>query len=495
MTEFPKNALPEIVSLAVWQAAVETKAPYALIAASALAACSLACQGHIMVLRPLAKRPFPVSLFFVTVAKSGERKTTVDSLFSVGAHGFLGLHEARVQEQKRLFTEQLKVWVTKDRALSRKLASATAKDLPTDEIEARIKTHLNSTPVRPIEPNLFFADSTPAAIKHALSNGWKSVCLQSSEGATILSSRASSELWMLDVLWDGGDLPVHRKESESFILKNARLTLSVMTQPGVMRDFIARGGERARDIGFLSRCLISYPESTQGSRFLDGSRSNIACLDTLNNRLKEIYLEYFKENGEVNSTPRILRLESSAEFVWREAYNSIEKLISPGSELETVSDFASKYSENSLRLAGIFHYMNGIQSEWIQAREMKDACQVMNFYIQEALRLFGPSGEMSKSYADARELERWFVDKRYTRGVNDYFAKNMVRNFGPPCIRDIKALDNALGTLMSEGKIFVDLSTPKAMIRVFFTLPQTPVMPTNTSYHPTSLDYMGLRRQ
>lgn len=490
--EFPLASLPSSIRGAVEQCCRETQAPSALVAASALAACSLACQSHVMVLRPGAHRPSPTSQFFFNVAKSGERKTTVDGIFFQGAHSFLDVHTERIANEKQVYVEQLKIWTIQDRALSRKLASATTRGEDTKGIEAQLSAHSRLRPARPIEPNLFFTDATPAAIKYELSETWKSACLHSSEGAAILSSRVSSELSTLDVLWDGGDLPVHRKESESYILKGARLTLALMAQPGVVRSFLSRGGEHARDIGFLSRCLISFPQSTQGTRLLDGSRFPQPHVKNFNGRLTEIHLEYFNKKGELASTPTVLRLGHEASAMWRAKFNDIEKEIGPGGQFEEIADFASKFSENVLRMAAVFHHVEKIPSEEIQPNEMKAACEVMNFYLMEALRLFGPAGEISKSYANASELEQWFVDKRTIYGKHDIFQKNTIRNHGPNCIRDKKDLDDALQRLVTEGKIEVNISGRTAIVRGFYKDVQDSTYPPR-SYPPTSIDFMGLR--
>lgn len=77
--EFPLSALPPLIRDAVIEAQQITQAPLGLVAASALGAVSLVCQNLIDVCRLNTLRG-PVSLFFLTLAESGERKTAVDKL-------------------------------------------------------------------------------------------------------------------------------------------------------------------------------------------------------------------------------------------------------------------------------------------------------------------------------------------------------------------------------------------------------------------------------
>ncbi len=77
---YPLDALPELVRQAVTEVQGFTQAPVALVAGSALAAASLACQSLADVQRAEGLTG-PVGVFLLTVAESGERKTTADNLF------------------------------------------------------------------------------------------------------------------------------------------------------------------------------------------------------------------------------------------------------------------------------------------------------------------------------------------------------------------------------------------------------------------------------
>jgi hypothetical protein len=76
---FPVDAFPQIIRNAIYEVEQHTQAPQGLIAASALGVISLACQNRIDVCR-LTNLRSPVSLFLLTLAESGERKSTVDKM-------------------------------------------------------------------------------------------------------------------------------------------------------------------------------------------------------------------------------------------------------------------------------------------------------------------------------------------------------------------------------------------------------------------------------
>ena len=78
---YPLDALPLPIRAAVEEVAGFVKAPVPMVASSALAALSLAIQAHADAKRP-EKLHGPVGLFILTIADSGERKSTCDGFFT-----------------------------------------------------------------------------------------------------------------------------------------------------------------------------------------------------------------------------------------------------------------------------------------------------------------------------------------------------------------------------------------------------------------------------
>lgn len=75
------QCLPEPIRAAVEEVAGFVKAPLPMVASSALAALSLAIQAHVDVSRA-ARLQGPAGLFLLTIADSGERKSTCDGFFT-----------------------------------------------------------------------------------------------------------------------------------------------------------------------------------------------------------------------------------------------------------------------------------------------------------------------------------------------------------------------------------------------------------------------------
>ena len=78
---YPIDALGEVIKEAVIECKSFGKQPLAMISSAALATASIACQGHVDVARD-SENIGPISLYFLTIAESGERKTGTDRIFS-----------------------------------------------------------------------------------------------------------------------------------------------------------------------------------------------------------------------------------------------------------------------------------------------------------------------------------------------------------------------------------------------------------------------------
>src|SRR5262249_18388372 len=84
---YPLDAMPDTIQAAVVEVQQFTKAPIALVSSSALAALSLAVQAHADVKRA-EKLTGPVGLFLLTIADSGERKSTCDEFFTAAGRAY-----------------------------------------------------------------------------------------------------------------------------------------------------------------------------------------------------------------------------------------------------------------------------------------------------------------------------------------------------------------------------------------------------------------------
>lgn len=191
--EFPLSSLPPLIRDAVIEAQQITQAPLGLVAASALGAVSLVCQNLIDVCRLNTLRG-PVSLFFLTLAESGERKTAVDKLL------MKPLYQQEMQLYSR-YKSELAVWKNKEellkaqkKALLSKLNKELRKGADESETLRQLEVLQKNSAEGPVRYKFIFNDATTAAIKNQLCGKWRSVGIMSDEAGIIFDGYTLSEL-------------------------------------------------------------------------------------------------------------------------------------------------------------------------------------------------------------------------------------------------------------------------------------------------------------
>lgn len=444
---FPIDALPNIIKDAINEVHKNTQAPIPLIAVSALGVMSLACQNQINVLR-YNNDSMPVSLFFLTLAESGERKSTVDKLFMKPIYQMEAELNQKYQTEMSAYRHDKKLFDLKKKSLSKLITTAYQKGNDLSDFEAQFKVLSNSEPKEPILYKFCFNDATPQAIKDHLSKGSNSIGLMSDEAGVVFEGRALNELGFINKMWDGSPFSVSRKSEEDQYIKDARMTLSLMVQPTIFKEFIQKKGDKAKDIGFFARCLISQPASTQGYRIITDTTSYSEYLTKFHHRLTEILsLTTIQNRNRINIRYN-LSLSDEAKAHWINTYNDIEKNLMESGTLYHHKEFGSKMAEHWLRLAAIIHYFS-YDKKLISLDSLQSAGKLVHWFYLEQLKLFPANDEISVANRDADTLSVWlnnFFDKNNIKEIN----KNYIRQYGPNSLRDSKRLDKSLAILASR---------------------------------------------
>ncbi|HIE6201064.1 TPA: YfjI family protein [Escherichia coli] len=416
--EFPLSSLPPLIRDAVIEAQQITQAPLGLVAASALGAVSLVCQNLIDVCRLNTLRG-PVSLFLLTLAESGERKTAVDKL----------LMEPLYQQEMLLYSRhknELTTWKNKE-ALQKNRGE------------------------KPVRYKFIFNDATTAAIKNQLCGKWRSVGIMSDEAGIIFDGYTLSELPFINKMWDGSVLSVDRKNEPEQMIENARMTLSLMVQPGLFDRYMERKGSVARDSGFLARCLISKPATTQGKRFINGAVTPGGSLTAFHERLMEL------ARGSIEKSSKderyCLHFSPEAQKIFIDHYNVLEQDLSPSGPLSQFRGHVSKKTENIARIAALLQYFSQGEGK-ISADIMTSAVVISSWYTDEYKKLFALPDESELQLQDARELLDWLIEE--CRGeCPPRVRKNYILQCGPGRFRNRKKLNVLLNILASQLRLSV----------------------------------------
>lgn len=448
---FPVDAFPQIIRNAIYEVEQHTQAPQALIAASALGVISLACQNRIDVCR-LNNLRGPVSLFLLTLAESGERKSTVDKL----------LMEPLYQLEENLFekyTHDLTVWRNDEaifniekKSLMSKLKSEIRRNKDHLATNEKLKVLLASHPKSPVRFKQIFNDATPAAIKNYLCGYWRSVGIMSDEAGTIFNGYTLNELPFINKMWDGAMFPVERKSEPEKLIRDARMTLSLMVQPNIFKGYIKRKGDMAKGIGFFARCLICQPGSTQGNRQITSPVVSTEYLPIFHQRLMKIVNESIARNNENDRL--CLRFTVEAEKRWIAFSNNVEYEMGILGRLSNFKDYASKMAENMARIAALLHHFNGDEGD-ISLLTVEAAVEISTWYVGEYVRLFSKPQEFTLAISEADELY-WWINNYCIRLKASWITKNTVLQYGPNKFRNRSKANEVLNTLYSQNRILTE---------------------------------------
>jgi putative DNA primase/helicase len=454
---YPLDALPETIRAAVEEVRAFTKAPIPLVASSALAALSLAAQAHADVKRA-EKLQGPAGLFLLTVADSGERKSTCDGFFMQAIRDYESEQAEAAKPLIRDHKAAMEAWEAKRGGIKEKIRQLAKAGKPTREQEVALCDLEHDKPVPSRVPRLIYGDATPEALKWNLAKGWPSGGVVSSEAGLVFGAHGMGKdsvmrnLATLNQLWDGVEIATERRTTESFTVRGARLTIALQVQEATLRNFFDRSGGLARGTGFLARFLLAWPDSTQGYRPFSDPPDSWPALTRFNQRTAAV-LELavpIDEDGALS--PPVLPLAAHTKAAWIAFHDAIERELRTGCELYDVRDVASKTADNAVRIAALFQLFEHGSGGAIGLAAFEGASRIAAWHLQEARRFYGEL-VLPEEQADAARLDGWLLDYCQRVKTNIVPRREVQRNVTPGHLRQKTALDFALSELVEAGRV------------------------------------------
>lgn len=454
-TPYPVDALPMAIRRAVEEVQACVQAPVEMVASSALATASLAAQALADVRRNRTLVG-PIGLYFLTVAESGERKSTVDRLFGRAVYDFQDRQRADARASVAAHTADLAAWeARRDASLSHLQGDAKANK-SVDGHRADLAVIEAGKPVAPRVPRLLYADVTQERLMRSLATEWPSGGIFASEGAAVFGGHSMSRdsiartLAALNTLWDGGTFLVDRSQAPSFAVRGARMTMALQVQPHVLTDFLERDRGLSRGSGFLARFLIAQPVSTQGRRPYRETDATPE-LDVFSRRIAELLADLPPVDAERGLSPAVLDFSPEAKAHWIERYNAIESQLSSDGDFAAIPDVAAKAADNIARLAAVLHVFEHGAAGAISADTMHDAGEIVTWHLYSAKALLGPLS-VSRDEANAATLDRWLLDRCAMEGV-DGFSTGTLLQSGPNATRKREDFNRAVELLAERGRV------------------------------------------
>lgn len=423
-----------------------TQAPVAIPAQSALAVASLAVQGFADV--ETLGGPRPLSLYALTVARSGERKSACDAPLMAA----LRAHE---REQAKAQRDAMESWRNahalwkgeRDRIL---LEAKKGKGEKRTAAQADLEA-LGPEPEAPPSADRTVTEPTFEGLTKLFAHGQPSLGLFSDEGGQFLGGHAMNSenrqktLAALNDCWQGNPIRRTRGGDGHITLYGRRLALHLMVQPTVARAFMA--DPLAADTGFLPRFLMCEPPSAIGTRMQANARRDDMALATFAGRLRDILESPLPMEPETRELqPRILPLAPEARVLLVAFADAVEAAQAPGGNLAHITGTASKAAEQAARIAGVLTLWRDLHAPAVEARDMGDAIDLAQFYLAEASRL-ASAALVSAEIDRAEALRRWLLE---SWAESEVLVRDVVR-LGPNPLRESPKARAALGILEAHG--------------------------------------------
>lgn len=442
---YPVEALGELLGGAARVLHEIVRAPLAICAQSVLGAAALSVQAHADVL--LDGRRIPLSLFLLSLAESGERKSAIDrpALYPV------------IRREKRLIDDYDPARRDYDRALDAwKAARADAlrgggksRDKATI---ARALAQVGDEPEPPLAPILLAGEPTLEGLLKLLATGQPSLGLFSAEGGQFVGGHAMSQdnalktSAGLSALWDGSAVDRVRAGDGASKLYGRRVSCHLMMQPRVAAELL--GSELVSEQGLIARFLIAQPESVAGDReYVERNAEDTPEIRAYTGRLLDRLEAPLPIRADTRNElePRTLPLSAAARRVWIEFHNAVEREIV--GEFAPIKAFASKAAEHVLRLAGVLCLIEDLDAKEIDEATLRRAIALGEFYLAEALRLAG-SAQADPELTAAAKLYAWLI-----ASGRPFISTVEIYKTGPAHVRSATRARELLRVLAEHGHV------------------------------------------
>ena len=451
---FPLNALPPLLRNTLLEVERKIQSPIGLIASSMLSSMAIACQGAFNIRTPIGS-VVPSSIFIITVAESGERKSTTDKYFTQPLRDFEEKRRKHHSEKLLSFKNQKRIWSINHQEVEKSLRKSIRDgEIDTKDLSDQLERMLENEPIAPLQMRLLYSDATSEALLENLAHLWPSGAIHSSEASTVISGRTLHKLGPINELWDGDSyIPVDRKRSESFELKNARLTISLMIQPQPFMEFLSKKKGHAIDIGLTSRFMITMPTSTQGYRRVEKQADTIEeSSDSAFNNFKQI-LEYWLQKSEAQTLDGVPHQEftfnEDAGDEYLDILSQIENAITPGGEFHQHSAIASKLGNNLARIAGLIQAFDNKESA-ITLQTLSTASKILYWYTNQHIK-FIKIFKNELTDEDMGDMLLEWLKNNPTRCGGPQFRISLLYKDAPNSIREKKNLHRAIDNLSQRG--------------------------------------------
>jgi hypothetical protein len=329
---YPLEALGPVLGAAAQAISEDVQAAPEIAGHSILSVAAFAAQDKANV--EFDGRVYPLSLFLLTVAESGERKSACDRVAGAPILDWQKAARQQYNDDLKRYLEELEIIKSQQKSvLSKKGAGIDDK---------REQISSLTVPEAPVDPTAICQEPSLEGLQKSFMHGRPSQALLNDEGGQFFGGHAMNKdnalktMSGLSKYWDGAPIIRTRAgQGESGELFDRRLTVHLQVQPIVAQDVLSDPVMIGQ--GLLARFLVASATSQAGSRLYRGKNPHqnpaVSLFQNAIARLLQVTPETAAGGGMV--LPHI-QLTKSARESWIAAYNEVEVAIGAGEQLESI---------------------------------------------------------------------------------------------------------------------------------------------------------------
>lgn len=388
----------------------------ALVGQSLLGAASLLTQGLFNV-RTLAGVK-PLSLNLITLADSGDGKSTADAVALGSIKDWQRAAGERYQAERRQHAADCKA----------------------------LKNKGDTEPDEPRSPYRLVRDATVEGLRRDLEHGPSAQGLFTDEAAAMLAGygmsaeHKSKTAATFSGLWDTGDLSVSRSMGGRIELYGRRLAMHWLIQPHAAAQ--ALGDPLLSALGFWPRFLLAWPAPCEPRKDRPFRPEMLPAVGAYWQRCAELLAEPLA--GDCHTLPTI-ELQPDARQMIGQAFERMEVAARRG-PLRGVKPFALRGTEQACRVAGVLAAFD--RRDTINADDAHHALDLVRYGIA-TWRAVIDEGAADPTGADALRLFEWLTDPKHCPGWRT--DGRTILRAGPQCVRTADKRDAALDMLAAVG--------------------------------------------
>lgn len=452
--EYPIDSLGPVLANMARAMFERTTAPLALCCQSVLSTAGLVTQkmaNAIWVTREQDPRSkgIAIGMFLLTIAKSGEGKSSADRLALAPYETWRKSRRARDANEQNYYQMRKESWEARLQAIKKSDEPDHKKKKDIDE--------LGPEPSRPLKSRLVIKNATVEGIYRDFEETNPSMGLINAEGGIFFGGpgyTAENRRKFISTACS-----THSDEAYNKSLKGSgskehygrRFSIHLQVQPGLADQVLS--DDILEDSGFFARTFIARPASRIGQCFREkgykpSAESEEWMRDYERAMLVALNCEASHAPGDkFELTPRVLFCDEEGAELLRQFFNETESELKPGGKYQDFVSLGRRACEHATRAAAVTALFHNPDIDLLTAEDVQRGIDLTRYYLDEAMRVRGLALE-SQAQKAAKLIEQWLN----AEGL-EFFDRTLIRLYGPSSTREKEIMEDAIALLKEHGRV------------------------------------------